>query len=90
MRTGDTIYHKPTKERWVVAAVFEEKGEMSWVGWPEGWANIADCEIVKECTDKEHHKLLQELAAMKSSRDHRQRYAVARLACVEEMEKDNG
>jgi len=61
MRTGDHVKHRPTGETWVVAAVYPTEGKLAWCGWPPGQANIADCELVHECTDDEHFKLVTDL-----------------------------
>jgi len=71
MRTGDTVLHKPTGERWVVA--FVDGPRLSWVGWPPGYAKTSDCELVKECGDDESNALLKRLAEMKD--DARGRWA---------------
>lgn len=74
--TGDSVFHRPTGERWLVACVRDDL--LSWVGWPEGSANLADCELVRKATPESRRKLLEEMAAMGGD-DHRQRYAVRRL-----------
>lgn len=71
--TGDTVFHVLSGETWVVACV--EDDHLSWVGWPEGRANLADCQLIKKASDEEKHKLLVELANMNSPNDHRARYA---------------
>lgn len=60
MRTGDTVRHIPTGELWTVA--WADERELMWCGWPEGWAKISDCVLVKACTDEEHWGLVEELA----------------------------
>lgn len=72
IRTGDTVLHKPTGEEWLVACV--QGDNISWVGWPEGTAKIADCVLIERGTDDERHKLLLSMANM-SGDDHRKRYA---------------
>ena len=57
--TGDTVLHKPTGEEWLVAGV---KGDrLMWCGWPEGWAKLAECELVEKATPEARDKLLHEL-----------------------------
>lgn len=46
--TGDTVLHGPTGERWVVACVQGDR--LSWCGWPEGTANLADCVLVEKAS----------------------------------------
>mgnify|MGYP001214789748 CR=1 FL=1 len=78
MRTGDTVYHRPSMETWVVAAVWERDGTMAWCGWPPGRAQIADCDLVTACSDAEHRALLHHLAKIYGE-DARGSYARARL-----------
>ena len=75
--TADHVLHKPTGETWVVACVRGDR--LSWCGWPEGMAALADCALVKKATPDERDKLLRDLAASSSS-DHRAWYAQARLS----------
>lgn len=75
--TGDTVLHKPTGEIWVVACV--EGKHLSWCGWPEGTALVADCELKEKASDEYREALLKNLASMKGN-DHRQRYAARLLA----------
>ena len=64
IRTGDTVLHKPSGEKWLVAYV---QGEyLAWCGWPEGEAKLADCELVRACTDEQHWKSVREIAASAS------------------------
>jgi len=75
-RTGDTVLHKPTGECWLVALC--EGDDLSWCGWPEGWAKASDCELIKVASDEEHLKLLRDIAAPgghEHERDHRTRGA---------------
>lgn len=66
-RTGDHVVHRPTGETWVVAYVDGDR--LSWCGWPEGRADVADCERVHVATDDEHAALVREIAAV--ANDHR-------------------
>lgn len=81
--TGDGVFHRPTGEKWLVACVRDDR--LSWVGWPEGSANLDDCELVRKASPEARRKLLEEMAAMGGD-DHRQRYAAWRL----ESEAENG
>lgn len=76
--TGDSVFHKPTGETWLVA--FVEDGRLSWCGWPEGWANLSDCELTQKATEEQRDKLLRKMAAMPYPEDSRCRYAQRRLA----------
>lgn len=66
IRCGDTVIHRPTGERWLVAHVDGEY--LAWVGWPDGEARLSDCELVASCDDKAHLTLLRELAGSRSGR----------------------
>lgn len=78
--TGDVVRHGPTGEEWIVACVQGDR--LSWCGWPEGMAALADCTLVRKATPEDRDKLLREMAAIGGS-DHRQRYAQTRLAATE-------
>ena len=80
VRTGDEIKHYPTGEIWTVAAVDHKNKEISWIGWPEGWANMNDCHVVKRCDDEFNMKILKLMANMKNDDDHRKRYALRVLS----------
>jgi hypothetical protein len=79
--TGDHVHHGPSNENWVVACV--EGDKLSWCGWPEGWAELSDCILVKKATAEERDKLLREMADMRTERDHRCRYARRILGLME-------
>ena len=54
--TRDHVFHRPTCETWVVAYV---KGDrLAWCGWPEGEAELADCQLVRKATEPERTALL--------------------------------
>jgi hypothetical protein len=75
--TGDSVFHRPTREWWSVACVQGDR--LSWCGWPEGSANVSDCLLVDKATPAERLKLLGDLANMQSRDDHRRRFAVGVL-----------
>lgn len=75
--TADTVYHKPSRETWRVA--FVEHGRLWWCGWPEGCADLADCELVWKATPGEKETLLRDMANMQSQNDARKRYAMHAL-----------
>ena len=87
IRTGDTVYHHPSKETWIVAYADYERGELAWVGWPPGHAELSDCRLVKSCSDDEHLKELMALSQMRGRDsdgwDYRKSYA---LLVLEDME----
>jgi hypothetical protein len=70
--TGDTVFHAPSGERWVVALVSGTR--LSWCGWPEGTADLKDCTLIDKATPEERLELLNEMAAM-GEPDHRGQYA---------------
>ena len=58
--TGDTVYHVPTAETWIVAGVADT---YLWpVGWPPGRANLADCVLMSKATPEEKARLRADLA----------------------------
>jgi hypothetical protein len=59
-RCGDTVFHIPTGEEWLVA--WADGNELSWCGWPPGIAKLSDCIIRKRCTDEEHRKLVWDVS----------------------------
>lgn len=62
MRAGDTVKHRPSGETWTVAYV---EGEwLAWCGWPEGEAEVANCELVEACSDEEHREMLERWAEL--------------------------
>lgn len=63
MRAGDTVFHRPTGETWLLAWGDAARGEVSACGWPETIAKMADCDLVEACSDEEHVALLREVAA---------------------------
>lgn len=79
MRTGDTVLHRPTGETWIVATVNAERDEMSWMGWPEGWAKLSDCDLRESCSDDGHIAILRRLANIQNHCDHRRIYAIREL-----------
>jgi hypothetical protein len=72
-RTGDVVFHRPSGERWTVAAAWPERNDLAWCGWPDGIARLTDCVLLKRCTDEEHWQLVERIAA--SAEGRRQRYA---------------
>lgn len=69
--TGDRIYHKPTREEWVVAYV--EGDRIAWYGWPEGTALLSDCELIRKVDPAERRRWLEQMS--QSSDGPRKRYA---------------
>lgn len=60
MRTGDTVKHVSTGEKWTVGWADER---FAWMcGWPETTAPKDLLLVVKRATDEEHWKLVREIA----------------------------
>ena len=74
--TADTVYHKPTKESWVVACVHGDR--LHWCGWPDGSALLSDCELKTKATPEARDRLLKQIAGS-SGQGHRPSCARARL-----------
>lgn len=65
IRTGDAVKHGSTGETWTVAWADYERGEVAWVGWPNGYAKLSDVTLVEQCTDEEHKELVRRLRTVK-------------------------
>jgi hypothetical protein len=78
MRTGDTVFHKPTGETWLVAYVEDDGRYLAACGWPFALVPVDQCELRARASDKERHSLLLELAGM-SGDDMRKSYALRTL-----------
>ena len=86
-RAGDSVYHRPSNERWVLA-LDENQGYVSWCGWPEGQARASDCDLLHAATDEERMKMLRDVAGGSGRRDdgtldHRKLMAMAALGAAE-------
>ena len=54
--TGDSVFHRPTRETWLVACV---QGDLlSWCGFPEGRAMLEDCLLVEKAEPSARRALL--------------------------------
>lgn len=73
--TGDTVYHGPSGEYWVVAYV--EGNKLAWLGWPEGEADLADCKLIAKCTPEFREDTLKNMSASTGKRGN---YARNRLS----------
>ncbi|HYE57249.1 MAG TPA: hypothetical protein VD948_02040 [Rhodothermales bacterium] len=69
-RCGDTVLHRPSGERWVVAYADPETDTLSWAGRPNGRAKLSDCELVRRWTDARHREWVEQFMASRE-RDHR-------------------
>lgn len=86
IKTGDTVFHRPTGETWVVAFADYTRGELAWCGWPEGLARISDCELVESCSEQESLALIQRLAELVSP-DIRKLWALIELERIGKSEQ---
>jgi hypothetical protein len=77
IEAGDSVFHRPSGETWLVAYVQGDR--LAWCGWPEGEANVADCQLVRKASDVERRDLLTQIAES-GSNDARARYARLVLA----------
>ena len=87
IRTGDAVVHGPTGETWVVAYADHERGELAWLGWPPGYAELSDCELEESCSDEEHKAVLVRLSEMRGDErrgghDRRKTWAIAALKAM--------
>jgi hypothetical protein len=71
MKSGDVVRYVPMNAVWVVAIVGPAPGTLSPVGWPDVVAQIADCELIRECTDEESLEHLRRVAQFAFIRCHR-------------------
>ena len=62
IRTGDTVFHAPSEETWIVAWADYESGYMAPCGWPTCQAPIADCRLLKSASDEEAAVLIDQLS----------------------------
>ena len=77
MRTGDTVRHKPTGEKWSVAYV--EGDDLVPRGWPLSYARVSDCELLNNCSDEDNYRILKEMSTMTDPNDPRRIYAMCEL-----------
>lgn len=72
IKTGDTVLHRPSGEKWLVA--YADCGIVCPCGWPETIAKESDCQLLDSATEEERIDLLREMAE-KHSHDSRWSYA---------------
>lgn len=75
--TGDTVFHRPTRETWLVAYVRDNR--LAWIGWPFGESYVSDCLLVNKATLQKRCHLLHSMASIRNSSDPRSIYARATL-----------
>ncbi len=78
--TGDVVFHKPSKETWVVA-----RADLDYIypcGWPSSRADIKDCEFREKAKPEYRVSLLMQIAMGRDAADPRTSYA--RYICEKE------
>jgi hypothetical protein len=73
IETGDTVFHRPSEETWLVA--FVEGGRLYACGWPCSGVPVEDCELIDKGTKPDRLKLLDQMADI-SGDDPRKSYAL--------------
>ena len=68
-RAGDTVFHRPSGESWVVAYADPERDELSWVGWPPGVAKLTPTAISRSASVQTSSTMLDATRAMRGMRD---------------------
>lgn len=58
IRAGDSVFHAPTGETWLVASVTDD-GHFYVGGWPETRARLDDVTLVTACDDEMHRTVLR-------------------------------
>lgn len=76
--TGDTVFHRPSRETWLVAYVRDDR--LCPCGWPESLAYVSDCLLVEKASPEARLDVLRMMAASSGSRG---RYARAALGMSE-------
>lgn len=62
LRTADTVFHRPSGEKWFLAYADYEAGTVCPMGWPFSQARIDDCEPDHLADDHAYLSTLAELA----------------------------
>lgn len=65
-RAGDHVYHRPSRESWVVRRVVGDR--LEYCGWPRGQGLLSDCRLIFRTTDVEHQIWVQEIAKSEAQR----------------------
>lgn len=86
IKTGDTVLHRPTGEHWTVAYVQGKR--LAWCGYPEGEADLTDCELLESCSEEERITTLRNWAKPNLRSDARGRYAYRTLVAEGLIEAD--
>lgn len=66
IRAGDAVLHRPSGERWLVAAV-NDQGDLYCAGWPCTRAEVADCDLVEATSEERHLEMVFACARIRDS-----------------------
>lgn len=69
MKSGDTVFHRPSGETWVVA--WADAREVLPAGWPETIASASECDLVRSCSDDEYWAMVEAVARYQDTRGRR-------------------
>jgi hypothetical protein len=83
MRTGDEVFHGPSRETWLVAWADHETGYMAPCGWPTCQARIDESTVVKSATDDEASALIEQLSKSGRTDAHKAAEIAGRAALKE-------
>lgn len=94
-RAGDHVHHRPSDEKWVLAADQDPAGDVVWCGWPDGQARAINCDLIRAATDEERLAMLQKVSkanggSYRSRLAKHQLEAPARAAAAAERERSQG
>lgn len=74
IRAGDAVLHRPSGERWLVAAV-NDQGDLYCAGWPCTRSSIEDCDLLEATSDDRHTEMVYACARIRES-DPRRSYSL--------------
>lgn len=86
IETGDTVYHKPSRETWLVAVVWQN--ELMPMGWPESIAKVTDCQLVDKGDPDNRLGTLRRLLLMRRDDGSRDQRAIYAEMILEHLEKE--
>jgi len=66
MKIGDTIFHRPTEEYWVVAKILEN-GDIIATGWPCTYGKAENIELNEVANDHDHKAMIARLKELPAS-----------------------
>lgn len=63
-QSGDSVFHKPSRETWLVKRVLGDR--LEWCGWPPGTAQLSDCRITYVLIDAERQKWYDDFPSVRA------------------------